>query len=101
NQVQHRPAHRRAAALRGDKINARRDNAWRRAARGLLASTVLAAGVIAAAAVPASAATTATFSNGVLAVWGDSADNSIVISRDAAGRILVNGGAIVVVGGTP
>ena len=82
-------------------MNARRDNAWRRAARGLLASTVLAAGVIAAAAVPASAATTATFSNGVLSVSGDSADNSIVISRDAAGRILVNGGAIVVVGGTP
>ena len=82
-------------------MNARRDNAWRRAARGLLASTVLAAGVIAAAAVPASAATTATFSNGVLTVSGDSADNNIVISRDAAGRILVNGGAIAVVGGTP
>jgi Ca2+-binding RTX toxin-like protein len=82
-------------------MNARPDNACRRAARGLLASTVLAAGVIAAAAVPASAATTATFSNGVLTVLGDSADNSIVISRDAAGRILVNGGAIVVVGGTP
>ena len=51
--------------------------------------------------VPASAATTATFSAGVLTVSGDSADNSIVISRDAAGRILVNGGAIAVVGGTP
>jgi Ca2+-binding RTX toxin-like protein len=82
-------------------MNARRDNAWRRAARGLLVSTVLAAGGIAAAAVPASAATTATFSNGVLTVTGDSADNSIVITRDAAGRILVNGGAIAVVGGTP
>ena len=56
--------------------------------------------VMAAGAVPAGAATTATFSNGVLVVSGDSADNSIVISRDAAGRILVNGGAIVVVGGT-
>jgi Ca2+-binding RTX toxin-like protein len=82
-------------------MNARRDNAWRRAARGLLASTALAAGVMAAGAVPASAATTATFSNGVLVVSGDSADNSIVISCDAAGRILVNGGAIVVTGGTP
>ena len=82
-------------------MKARRDNARRRAVRGLLASTVLAAGAIAAAAVPASAATTATFSSGVLDVAGDSADNSIVVSRDAAGRVLVNGGAIVVVGGTP
>ena len=45
-------------------------------------------------AAPASAATTATFSNGVLTVLGDGADNSIVVSRDAAGRILVNGGAV-------
>jgi Ca2+-binding RTX toxin-like protein len=81
-------------------MNTRRDHAWRRA-RGLLASTVLTAGVIAGAAVPASAATSATFGNGVLTVLADSADNSIVISRDAAGRILVNGGAIAVVGGTP
>ena len=50
---------------------------------------------------PASAATTATFSNGVLTVSGDGADNSIVISRDAAGKILVNGGAVAAVGGTP
>src|SRR5919197_3045710 len=82
-------------------MNARRDNAWRRAARALMASTVLGVGVLAATTVPASAATTATFNSGVLTVSGDSADNSIVISRDAAGRILVNGGAIAVVGGTP
>jgi Ca2+-binding RTX toxin-like protein len=82
-------------------MKARRDHAWRRAARWLLAANVLAAGAMAAAAVPASAATTATFSNGTLTVSGDSADNSIVISRDAAGRILVNGGAVAVVGGTP
>jgi Ca2+-binding RTX toxin-like protein len=81
--------------------NATRDNAWRRTARRLLAATALAAGVIAGAAVPASAATTATFSGGVLTVTGDSADNSIVISRDTAGRILVNGGAVAVIGGTP
>jgi Ca2+-binding RTX toxin-like protein len=37
----------------------------------------------------------------VLTVTGDGADNSITISRDAAGRILVNGGAVAVVGGTP
>src|SRR5262245_54898298 len=68
--------------------------------RGVLA-LALAAGVLAATAVQASAATGATFANGVLTVTGDNADNSIVISRDAAGRILVNGGAIAVTGGTP
>jgi Ca2+-binding RTX toxin-like protein len=49
----------------------------------------------------ADAAVTATFSSGVLTVFGDGINNSIVISRDAAGRILVNDGAVVVVGGTP
>jgi Ca2+-binding RTX toxin-like protein len=82
-------------------MNARREKPWRRAARRLLAANLLAAGVIAGAAVPASAATTATFGSGVLTVSGDSAANSIVISRDAAGRILVNGGAVAVIGGTP
>src|SRR5690348_8131718 len=38
---------------------------------------------------------------GVLDVFGDSANNSIVVSRDAAGNILVNGGAVKVLGGTP
>jgi Ca2+-binding RTX toxin-like protein len=82
-------------------MNARRSNDWRRAPRRLLAGTVLAAGVIAATSAPANAATTATLSTGVLTVFGDSANNSIAISRDAAGRILVNGGAIAVAGGTP
>jgi Ca2+-binding RTX toxin-like protein len=82
-------------------MNARREKRGRRAARRLLAANLLAAGVIAGAAVPASAATTATFNAGVLTVSGDSAANSIVISRDAAGRILVNAGAVAVVGGTP
>jgi Ca2+-binding RTX toxin-like protein len=68
--------------------------------RGVLA-LALAAGVLAATAAQASAATSATFANGVLTVVGDNADNSIVISRDAAGRIKVNGGAIAVTGGTP
>ena len=81
--------------------NARRNTDWRRAARRLLAGTVLAAGVVAGTAMPASAATTGTFSAGVLTVSGDSLDNTIVISRDAAGRILVNGGAVPVSGGTP
>jgi Ca2+-binding RTX toxin-like protein len=38
---------------------------------------------------------------GLLTVVGDAADNTIAISRDAAGRILVNGGAVHVLGGTP
>ncbi len=82
-------------------MNARADHTWRRATRGLLASIALAVGVLAGMAVPASAATTATFGNGVLTVSGDSADNSIVIGRDAAGEILVNGGAVAAVGGRP
>src|SRR5689334_23405902 len=40
-------------------------------------------------------------SNGILTEIGDSLDNNIVTSRDAAGRILVNGGAVTTVGGTP
>ena len=36
-------------------------------------------------------------SNGV----GDSLDNTMTISRNAAGDILVNGGAVAVSGGTP
>jgi Ca2+-binding RTX toxin-like protein len=80
---------------------ARGNTDWRRAARRLLAGTVLAAGVVAGTAVPANAATTATFSAGELTVTGDGAANSIAISRDAAGKILVNNGAIPVIGGPP
>src|SRR5262245_55680021 len=36
---------------------------------------------------------------GLLSVFGDSLDDTIVISRDAAGHILVNGGAVPIVGG--
>ncbi len=72
-----------------------------RRSRRLLAGGVLAVGVMAAASAPANAATTATFSAGVLTVTGDSAANTITVNRDAAGRILVNGGAITAVGGTP
>jgi Ca2+-binding RTX toxin-like protein len=48
-------------------------------------------------------AITASFSStaGVLTEFGDAADNSIITSRDAAGQILVNGGAVAVLGGTP
>ena len=78
----------------------------RRARRGsatcrLLAGTAIGAGAIAVTSVPASAATTATFNAGVLTVIGDSTANDIQISRDAAGRILVNDGGVTVAGGTP
>jgi Ca2+-binding RTX toxin-like protein len=45
---------------------------------------------------------TATFipQAGVLSVLGDAQDNNITVSRDAAGTILVNGGAIPIQGGT-
>ncbi|MFL6013065.1 MAG: calcium-binding protein, partial [Gaiellaceae bacterium] len=59
-----------------------------------------AVGVFAATAVPAGAAVTATFSGGTLTVFGDGAGNAITVSRDVAGRILVNGGAVSVRGGT-
>ena len=46
-------------------------------------------------------AITASFSPGarVLSVFGDSASNNIRASRDAAGRILINGGAVSILGG--
>jgi Ca2+-binding RTX toxin-like protein len=39
--------------------------------------------------------------SGVLSVLGDNHDNNIVVSRDAAGQILINGGAVSVTGGAP
>ena len=72
-----------------------------RATRRLLVGTAVAAGFAAATTASAQAATTATFNAGVLTVTGDNADNNIAISRNAAGAILVNGGAIAVVGGAP
>ena len=36
----------------------------------------------------------ANFTAGVLSVTGDNADDAIAITRDAAGQILINGGAI-------
>ena len=72
-----------------------------RTVRRLLAATALAVGVIAGTTAPASAATTATFAAGTLSVFGDNQPNSIVVSRNAAGQLLVNGGAVSVAGGTP
>src|SRR4051794_41197269 len=38
---------------------------------------------------------------GLLSVFGDSLGNLIKISRSAAGKILVNGGAVTILGGVP
>jgi hypothetical protein len=48
-------------------------------------------------------AVTASFipSAGQLSVFGDNLANTITVSRNAAGTILVNGGAVAVAGGTP
>jgi len=43
---------------------------------------------------------TAVFADGILTITGDDLDNTITVSRDLAGRILVNAGAIPVTGGT-
>jgi Ca2+-binding RTX toxin-like protein len=51
--------------------------------------------------VPAVIATFTTGAGGQLTVFGDNLDNTITITRDAAGKILVNGGAVPVLGGTP
>src|SRR5215218_5264629 len=47
-------------------------------------------------------AVTSTFtpSAGILSTLGDSLNNNITVSRDAAGKLLVNGGAVSVLGGT-
>ncbi len=70
-----------------------------RAARRLLTGAAVAASFAAATTATAQAAVTASFSNGVLSINGDSLDNNIAISRNAAGTILVNGGAVAVSGG--
>jgi Ca2+-binding RTX toxin-like protein len=46
-------------------------------------------------------AVSAFFSGGVLAVIGDAANNTIEVSRNAAGNLLVNGGAVAIQRGTP
>ena len=80
---------------------ASRTHGGRRAARRLLAIAALSVGVLAGSSVSANAAVIATFNAGTLSVFGDSLNNSITVSRDAAGQILVNGGAVTVAGGSP
>src|SRR3954454_4140892 len=74
----------------------------RSAGRRMLVAAILGTAAILVAAPSALAAVTASFSPsaGMLTVFGDAANNSITISRDAAGKILVNGGAVTVSGGT-
>ena len=76
------------------------DRRWR-FARRLVVGGVIGAGVIFGLSQSASAAVTASFtaSSGVLSVFGDNLDNNIQISRNAAGVILVNGGAVPILGG--
>jgi Ca2+-binding RTX toxin-like protein len=73
--------------------------------RSFAAAALTALPSIAALAVSgtASAAVTASFTPpaGVLTVFADNVDNTIVVSRTAAGSILINGGSIAVAGGTP
>src|SRR4029453_6701581 len=75
---------------------------WRRAMRRLLVAVGLSAAAILVLSPAAHAAVTASFqpSAGTLSVFGDAQNNTITVSRDAAGKILVNGGAVNVTGGT-
>jgi hypothetical protein len=67
----------------------------RRLRRRLFVATLIGAGAVALATQQASAATSAAFAHGVLTVLGDGGSNDLTISRDAAGTIVINGGAIV------
>ncbi len=58
-------------------MTARHNNESRRTALRLLTGVMLAAGVLAATSRPANAATTATFNNGALTVFGDAVANTI------------------------
>lgn len=46
-------------------------------------------------------AVSASFREGILNIIGDNLDNTIEVSRNAAGQIFVNGGAVTVSGGIP
>jgi Ca2+-binding RTX toxin-like protein len=81
-----------------DRRSARR--APRLVAAGMTA-TALAVGNLVLTAQPAAAAVTASFTAGGLSVIADSLDNVITVSRNPAGQILVNGGAVAVAGGSP
>ena len=73
---------------------------WRGTTRRLLVGLVLGITAMLVLSPAAFAAVTASFSNGTLTVFGDANNNTITISRNAAGNLLVNGGAVAVLGGT-
>jgi Ca2+-binding RTX toxin-like protein len=77
-----------------------KDKGRSRVARRLLTGAVIGGGALLGLGQPANAATTATFSDGVLTVFGDNLANTITIRRSASGQLLVNGGAVAVQGGT-
>jgi Ca2+-binding RTX toxin-like protein len=72
----------------------------------LFTGAIASVGAATVATIPAASASpsgpSAVFALGVLAVVGDvHADNTIVVSRDAAGNVLVNNGAVPIQGGHP
>jgi Ca2+-binding RTX toxin-like protein len=85
---------------KGGNMKVRGNNDWQRVPHRLAVVAIAAVAFLVVSS-PASAAVTAAYSPGagVLSVIGDSLDNTITISRDAAGKILVNGGAVPVRGG--
>src|SRR6185295_8640157 len=90
----------------GSTIVATRHNGGRRRkASSLVIGGLLSTGamglVTATSTGSAHASNGAIFSLGILTVLGDAQDNNLAISRDAAGKILINGGAVSVLGGTP
>jgi len=78
--------------------NAGRTGGRRRSRLRLLLVAAAAVAVFGAASRAANAAVTASFSpgSGTLTVFGDSLNNTITISRDPAGKLLVNNGATAV-----
>ncbi len=65
---------------------------------------VLTVGNLVLTAQPAAAAVTASFNagaGGLLSVFADSLDNTVTVSRNDAGAILVDGGAVGAAGGQP
>ena len=81
--------------FRSFRQKSRRRVSWGKKVRAALRITPLEARL--------SPAVTASFiaATGQLIIFGDELDNTIVASRNAAGTILVNGGAVAVQGGTP
>jgi Ca2+-binding RTX toxin-like protein len=68
---------------------------------GLASASALSLAMGSVGQVEATGGTTAVFTLGVLTVVGSAQDDTLAISRDAAGTILVNGGSVRIFGGTP